>query len=36
MEDIDSELLVKLFEAQKHIKETNPSKLKHYLVVFDD
>lgn len=35
-ETIDLELLDRLFEIQKAIKENAPEKLKNWLVIFDD
>lgn len=35
-EDINLDLLAKLYTTQKLIKESNPSKLKNWIVIFDD
>lgn len=35
-EELDLDLIAKLFDTQKFIKDTQPSKMKNWLVIFDD
>ena len=35
-EDIDTNLIKKIYENQKAIKEKNPDKLKNWVILFDD